>query len=288
MVAYHQPTSLDEALRLMAEKTLQVLAGGTDIYPAKATRAGWGQVGHSDILDISCIPSLRGIARVGGAWRIGALTTWTDMAHTDLPPLFDGLKAAAREVGGIQIQNRGTIAGNICNASPAADGVPGLMALDASVEITSRGNVRVAPIADFIDGYRHTTLARDEIVTAILVPDRAGRGSFLKLGARRYLVISIVVAAGVLDIAPDGIVRDARIAVGACSPVARRLTALERDLRGKNVGGSPDQLLRPEHLAELSPIDDIRASGDYRRHAALQIVRDLLASYYPGSREVAA
>lgn len=287
MVAYFQPGSLDEALRLKAQRPLQVIAGGTDIYPAKSTRAGWGSTHHADVLDISRIPGLRGIARAGSTWRIGALTTWTDIARADLPPLFDGLKAAAREVGGIQIQNRGTIAGNICNASPAADGVPCLSALDARVEIVSRGNQRIVRLEEFIDGYRHTTLAPDEIVSAILVPDGTGRGAFVKLGARRYLVISIVMAAGVLDIGEDGRIRDARIAVGACSPVARRLDDLEHELRGKTISTPPDQLVRPDQLACLAPIGDVRASGEYRRHAALQIVRDLIARYALTTREAA-
>src|SRR5690606_32984050 len=126
---------------------------------------------------------------------------------------------------------------------PAADGVPCLSALDARVEIASRGNQRTTRLADFIDGYRHTSLAADEIVTAILVPDGTGRGEFVKLGARRYLVISIVMAAGVLDISDDGRIRDARIAVGACSPVAQRLGALELELRGRPLATPIDQLV---------------------------------------------
>jgi N-methylhydantoinase B len=276
MVAYFQPDTLAEALRLKAEHPVQVLAGGTDIYPAKATRAGWGQMGHPDILDISRVPGLRGIGREGSTWRMGALTTWTDVVRADLPALFDGLKAAAREVGGIQIQNRGTIGGNICNASPAADGVPCLMALDANVEIASQDDTRIVPMTQFIDGYRHTTLAPDEIVTAILVPDAPGRGAFVKLGARRYLVISIVMAAAVLDVGGDGLIRDARIAVGACSPVAQRLPMLELDMARQPIAAAAARV-RADHVSHLSPIDDVRASGAYRRHAAVEVVRQLLS-----------
>jgi N-methylhydantoinase B len=286
MVAYHQPTSLAEALRLKAELPLKVLAGATDIYPARASRAGWGQMSHPDVLDISRVPGLRGILRGSGGWRIGTLTTWTDIAGAELPPLFDGLKAAAREIGGIQIQNRGTLGGNICNASPAADGVPCLLTLQASVEIASRGGVRVVRIAEFIDGYRHTALAPDEIVTAILVPDTTGRGAFVKLGARKHLVISIVMAAGVLDVRPDGLIRDARIAVGACSPVALRLAELEHALAGRAIADAPG-LLTAGHLALLAPIDDVRASAHYRRHAAAELVRNLLASFAAGRRAAA-
>ena len=152
-----------------------MLAGGTDVYPAKAARAGWGDMRHADILDISAVPGLRGIAEEAAGWRIGALTTWTDLIRAELPPLFDGLKLAAREVGGVQIQNRGTLVGNICTASPAGDGAPNLLALEAEVELASRPAARVVPMADFIDGYRHTACRADEIVTAILVPE-AERG----------------------------------------------------------------------------------------------------------------
>jgi len=286
MVAYHQPATLAEALRIRAEQRVTMLAGGTDVYPARAARAGWGHVHHPDVLDISRIPGLRGIARDGDIWRIGALTTWTGIARAALPPLFDGLKSAARQIGGIQVQNRGTIAGNICNASPAADGVPCLLALDAAVEIASRGGTRVVPIAEFIDGYRHTTLASDEIVTAVRVPHAEGRGAFVKLGARKYLVISIVMAAGVLDVNEDGLIRSARIAVGACSPVAQRLTALEQVLRASPLA-STGAAVRPDHLAHLSPVDDIRASAAYRRHAAVEAVRDLVAELAVPRREVA-
>src|SRR5262245_27594101 len=199
MAAYHRPTTLEDALAIRAGEDVTVLAGGTDVYPARAARVGWGDMRRGDMLDISAVPGLRGIAAEAAHWRIGALTTWTDLIHADLPALFDGLKLAAREVGGVQIQNRGTLAGNICTASPAGDGAPNLLALDASVELTSRQGRRVVAMDGFIDGYRHTQCRADEIVTALLVPKPRGpaRSRFLKLGARRYLVISIVMAAGV-------------------------------------------------------------------------------------------
>ena len=150
--------------------------------------------------------------------RIGATTTWSDIASADLPPAFDALKAAARDVGAVQIQNRGTIAGNVCNASPAADGVPPLLILDAEVELASRRGTRRLALDAFISGARSTLLAPDEVMTAVVTPLPAPtmRSAFFKLGARRYLVISIVIVAVALDVV-EGIVRDARIAVGACS-----------------------------------------------------------------------
>jgi hypothetical protein len=148
MLAYHRPATLDDALAIRAGEDVVVLAGGTDVYPAKAARAGWGDMRQPDILDISAVAGLRGIAEDAIGWRIGALTTWTDLIRAGLPPLFDGLKLAAREVGGVQIQNRGTLAGNICTASPAGDGAPNLLVLDAGVELASRQGRRVVPIRD--------------------------------------------------------------------------------------------------------------------------------------------
>jgi N-methylhydantoinase B len=287
MPAYHRPRSLDEALAIRAAGPVTVLAGGTDVYPAKAARAGWGDTRQADILDISALGGLRGIKEEAHHWRIGALTTWTDIIEAKLPARFDGLKLAAREVGGLQIQNRGTLAGNICTASPAGDGAPNLLALDARVELTSHEGRRVVPMAGFIDGYRRTVCRTDEIVTGLLVPkgSDAGRGHFLKLGARKYLVISIVMAAGVVEADEAGRIVAARIAVGACSPVAQRLPALEAMLVGRPVATAPD-FVDAEHLACLAPIDDIRGSAAYRRHAALTLTRDLLAQLAdsPGRR----
>lgn len=288
MAAYYRPATLDEALTLRASADMMPIAGGTDVYPAKAARAGWGDMRHRDVLDISRINELRGIAEQNDYWRIGALTTWSELVAANLPPLFDGLKLAAREVGGVQIQNRGTIAGNLCTASPAGDGLPNLFALDAEIELASTGGRRRVAICDFLTGYRQTACRADEIVTAILVPKPAGttRSHFLKLGARRYLVISIVMAAGVIETTPDGRVALARIAIGACSPVPQRLTELEAALQGQSLAAAAG-IAQAKHVAHLAPIGDIRASADYRRHAALTLTRDLLSDLAATTRRAA-
>ncbi len=217
MAVYLRPHHLEEALAALA-RPHTVLAGGTDFYPARVGRAI-----DEDVLDIGGIAALRGIMVDDSGWRLGATTTWSELIEADLPPLFDGLKQAAREIGGRQIQNAGTLAGNLCNASPAADGVPCLLTLDAEVEIAGPAGRRVLPLRQFITGTRRTALAPDELTVAIHVPRprHQARGAFLKLGARRYLVISIAMAAAVLETG-DGRVASARIAVGACSPVAER------------------------------------------------------------------
>lgn len=270
MSAYARPSRIDDALELLARGGQTLLAGGTDFYPARV-----GKPLPSRVLDLGGLRELRGITEEPGHWRIGAMTTWSELIEAKLSPLFDCLKMAAREIGGRQIQNAGTLAGNLCNASPAADGVPPLLALDASVEVAGLGSRRSVPLGEFIIGPRRTALEPGELVTAIRVPKprHAARSAFLKLGARRYLVISIAMVAAVIE--RDGrAVTSARVAAGACSPVARRLPQLERDLlRG-------DFRVRPEHLAPLAPIDDVRGSARYRRESVavlLQRLLDLLA-----------
>ena len=252
-----------------------VLAGGTDFYPARV-----GRTIVEDVLDIGAIPVLRGISVIPTGWRLGATTTWSEFLGADLPPLFDGLKQAAREVGGRQIQNAGTLAGNLCNASPAADGVPCLLALDAEIEIASSAATRRVPLDKFITGVRRTALAPSELVVAIHVPKpaREARSAFVKLGARRYLVISIAMAAATLEIA-EGRIAAARIAVGACSAVAQRLPALETALAGAPFDGQLADRIDSAHLAPLAPIDDVRGSAGYRSEAALVLLRRLLAGF---------
>ncbi|MES1151355.1 MAG: xanthine dehydrogenase family protein subunit M [Dongia sp.] len=269
---YAQPTRLDEALDLAARYQPRILAGGTDVM------VGAGVDLAGPVLDITRIPEIKGIAVGADAVTIGAGATWTDLLRADLPGGFAGLKAAAREVGSVQIQNRATIAGNLCNASPAADGVPPLLTLDAEIEIRSSGGKRHVPLTDFITGNRRTRLETGELVTAIRIPKRLAeaRSSFVKLGSRRYLVISIVSAAALLRTDASGTVEEARIAVGACSAVPRRLPAIEAALAGRMLSDRLLPRIEAQHMTDLSPIDDVRATADYRRDAAVQVVRQAL------------
>lgn len=269
MPSYARPTRMDEALAILARGGRTILAGGTDFYPSRVDTAP-----RDDVLDVTALADLRGIEERAADWRFGAAATWTEVIEAKLPPLFDCLKLAAREVGGMQIQNSGTVAGNICNASPAADGVPALLALDAQVEVAIAGGKRKLSLDRFILGPRRTALRPGELVTAIIVPKpaHAARSDFLKLGARKYLVISIAMVACVLEVR-DGIVHAARIAVGSCSPVAVRLPELEQALAGNPLDRNLPELAGPEHLRGLKPIDDVRASADYRKSAALTLIR---------------
>lgn len=258
---------------VLADRQAQVLAGGTDFYPALGDRPAQGAV-----LDVSRLGELRAVSVEQDRIRIGGLTTWSDILRAPLPRCFEALKSAAREVGSVQIQNRGTVAGNLCNASPAADGVPPLLALDAEVELTSRAGTRRVALAEFIIGNRKTARRGNELLTAVLVPRalESAASAFLKLGARRYLVISIAMVAAV--VLPDAVgrVAEARIAVGSCSAVAQRLVALERELVGAEISNGFDGRMRREHLQPLSPIDDVRATAEYRMDAARTLVERAL------------
>ncbi len=272
---YFRPRTLHEAVDALAHSGGQILAGGTDFFPALGERPV-----TVPVVDISGLAELRGVSTGPNYFSIGGLTSWTELLRAPLPRCFDALKAAAREVGSVQIQNRGTVAGNLCNASPAADGVPPLLALDAEVELASQRGTRRVPLKEFIVGNRRTVRQPDEMLARILVPrglDDAG-SVFLKLGSRRYLVISIVMVAAVVKIDDAGTVAQARIAVGSCSAVAQRLLELERRLAGQPADGGLSNLVLPEHFSSLTPIDDVRATANYRLDAAMTLVRRALVA----------
>lgn len=268
MSVYLRPASLSAALGALASARYTVLAGGTDFYPARVGRAI-----DEAVLDITAVASLRGVHNEPGQLRIGAITTWTDILEARLPRWADALSLVAREVGGVQIQNAGTVAGNICNASPAADGVPALLALDAVVEIAGPRGVRTIALDRFIRGPRTTALAPDELVTALLLPakDARSRSTFLKLGTRRYLVISIVMVAVTIELDPAERIVRAAIAVGAASAVARRLPLLEARLAGMTISQAAREVQAGD-FDGLSPLDDVRATAAYRLAAAREIV----------------
>lgn len=269
-MGYQRPESVSDALSALAGGA-SVIAGGTDWYPARL-----GRPMPHDILDITGLPGFAGIVPEDGGWRIGAATTWTQVLRADLPPAFDGLKAAAREVGSVQIQNAGTVGGNLCNASPAADGMPPLLTLDAEVRVVGPEGTRDVALAAFVTGVRQTDLRAGELVQSLFIPDPGGAGSsFVKLGARKYLVISIVMVAALVRM-EAGVIAESRVAVGACSPVARRLTGLEAALAGRALAEIGD-LVTPESLSGLAPIADVRGSAEYRMEAVAELVRRAIA-----------
>jgi CO/xanthine dehydrogenase FAD-binding subunit len=267
MPEFARPSTLPEALRLLDRGDWRLLAGGTDLYP------GAGSCLTGAVLDLSGVAGLSGIVEANDL-RIGAATSWACIAKADLPPALHALQAAARMVGGRQVQVAGTIGGNLCNASPAADGVPPLLVLHAEVELQSLAGVRRLPLSDFLLGPRRTALMPGEILAAIIVPQGAlaGRSAFVKLGARSHLVISIAMVAARI-VVDQGRVAKAAIAVGSCSAVAQRLPAVEAGFIGAPVSSALDLIYRADVVEALSPIDDVRGTADYRQVAAVELVR---------------
>ena len=271
--AYFAPLDLEGALEVMRAEQPVIVAGGTDFFPAQ----GRAPV-KRPILDITRVPALRGLSWKDDWLRIGAATTWTDVLRADLPPAFDALKAAAREVGSIQIQNAGTLAGNLCNASPAADGVPPLLTLEAEVELAASDGTRRMPLEAFLKGPRQTALKEVELLVALHIPRPPAHttSAFEKLGARKYLVISIAMTSVLIGLDEEGKINIARIAVGSCAPVAKRLRTLEAELIGTRPGALQ---ITAAHLSELAPISDVRADDTYRLEAVPhQITRAIRAA----------
>ena len=287
---YERPLDLDAALHRLAQGGWTPLAGGTDFYPARV-----GRPVRESLLDLSALQQLRGVTGCDDdgvpGWRIGALTTWSDIARMPPDPALTALQQAAREVGGIQIQNQGTVGGNLCNASPAADGVPALLALDAEVELASMRGRRRLPLAGFVLGNRRTAIAPDELLVAVIVPRRSPRACsrFLKLGHRRYLVISIAMVAIALDFDDRDRLSHCAVAVGACSAAALRLPALERAMRAapRTQLSRRFDALDAAVFAPLAPIDDVRGSAAYRREAAVELVRRVFAEFAGVATEAA-
>jgi CO/xanthine dehydrogenase FAD-binding subunit len=274
---------LPQALQLLAAGGWRVLAGGTDLYP------GAGAQLSGPILDLTGLPGLVGFSGglgVEGGLRIGAATSWADIAMADLPDALRALQQAARSVGGRQVQVAGTLGGNLCNGSPAADGVPPLLALMAEVEIASTQGLRRLPLGDFLQGPRRTALAPGEMLVAVILPEAAlrGRSAFAKLGARSHLVISIAMVAARL-VVDGGRVAEAAVAVGACSPVALRLPRVEAALTGAPTAKVIGRVQATDVTAALAPIDDVRATAAYRCEAATELVRRAVAECLEGIRQ---
>ena len=284
-MSYQRPEQLKDALNCLALGGFCIAAGCTDLFPATDNRQLLGK-----IVDITAIKALRGIVEDESNFKIGSATTWSDIIAADLPPAFHHLKQAAREVGSVQIQNAATLGGNLCNASPAADGVPALLVLDAQVELQSASDRRIMPLAEFINGPRQTALKSGELLTGIIIPksSTAGRSLFLKLGARKYLVISIAMVAARLSV-ENGIIADAALAVGSCSAVATRLPDVEKSLVGKSIEDPTTQHVSDEFVQHhIDPISDARSDAAYRRIAARELITRAVAELLEAERLQAA
>jgi xanthine dehydrogenase small subunit len=260
--------TLDEALDALAETpSLVPLAGCTDIYVG----LNFGTLKATSFLDVWGVPELRGISVVDDALRFGALCTHSDVVRSaDVQQRLPMLAAACREIGGVQIQNRGTLGGNIANASPAGDTLPVLAAADAVLVLAHRAGGRRVPLVDFYTGYRATVLRPGELIAAIEVPRVDGAQWFRKVGTRAAQAIAKVVLAGVRGPAP-------RLAIGSVAPTVLRLQRTEAAIAA---GADDDAVVRVLD-SEIAPIDDIRSTAQYRRRVAANLLRRFLRETAP-------
>jgi xanthine dehydrogenase small subunit len=254
------PRSLKQALHILKhERSVTPMAGCTDLYVS----LNFGTLAATRFLNLWRLDALRPIERRNGRLSIGALATYTDILRSPLVRRsLPMLAAAAREVGGVQIQNRGTIGGNIANGSPAGDTLPVLAAADAFVILQSAEGMREVPFTSFYTGYRRTVMRPDELVVAIEVPPVPGGQWFRKVGTRAAQAISKVVMAAVGGDAP-------RLAIGSVAPTVLRLRRTEAALAGRARIREAQDIL----LEEITPIDDVRSTADYRRQVAANLLR---------------
>ena len=269
---YLQPEKLETALEQINSDNFTIAAGCTDLLPATDKNIISG-----NILDISKISSLKGISVDKEFRRIGSTTTWSEILNSNLPECYQMLRECSREIGSIQIQNSGTIGGNLCNASPAADSVPCLLSLNASVELTSINKKRVLPLGKFINGSRKTEIKKNEILTSILIPKNNEKGisNFLKIGARKYLIISITMIACRVEVNKN-LIDSISLSIGSCSEVAKRITSIEGLLVGKKLENKTIENLDLNSMTELSPITDIRSDKKYREEASKVLIKQTL------------
>jgi len=254
-----QPRSLADALRMLRDEgPLTPLAGCTDLYVS----LNFGTLRPQRFLDLWGLRELRSIRVRGEILSIGALSTFTDIIRSrDVNRRLPMLVAAAREVGGAQIQNRGTIGGNVANASPAGDSLPVLAAAEAIVVLRSASGTRRVDFGSFYTGYRTSVARTDELIVALEVPRVHGRQWFRKVGTRAAQSISKVVMAGVGG-------REPRLAVGSVAPTVLRLRKTEAALAARATSAETGRVL----LSEMAPIDDVRSTADYRRRVAVNLL----------------
>jgi CO/xanthine dehydrogenase FAD-binding subunit len=250
-----EPRSLQEALAMLRDEgPLVPLAGCTDVY----VNLNFGTVPQKKFLNLWGLEELGGIRMRGGMLSIGALATYSEIIRSALVrrglPI---LAAASREIGGAQIQNRGTLGGNIANGSPAGDTLPVLAVAEAVLVLESAGETRRVPFNGFYTGYRKNVLRADELIAAVEIPPLAGRQWFRKVGTRAAQAISKIVMAAVRSEAP-------RIALGSVAPTVIRLPETEAML----ARGGPIEEARAALEREIRPIDDLRSTAEYRRRVA--------------------
>ena len=270
------PATLAEAYGLLAGGPLTPIAGGTDVM-VRIT----GEIGTlpARMLDISRLEALEGISLELGHLVLGARTTYTEIRRSALcREHLPALVEAAATIGAAQIQNRGTLGGNIANASPAGDTLPVLLATDALFDLGSHRGERTVPAADFFTAYRETALAPDELILRIRIPLAGGRETrFRKVGTRRAQAISkVVMAVSWRAHGPAAGWSDVRVALGSVAATPIRAAAAEAALEGARPNPEAADAASEALVGELAPIDDVRSTADYRRVVAARILHRIV------------
>jgi len=268
------PGTLNATLEILAQDdgVWRPFAGGTDLMVLLEA----GKLPHKNYLNIWNLPELRGIEVTDAYVSLGALTTYTEVqSHEILRAEFPMLCQAAQETGGIAIQNRGTLGGNIVNASPAADSPPALLAYDAELELVSKDGERRIPYFKFHSGYKQMDIRPDELLRAIRLPRATNQLThyYRKVGTRKAQAISKVCFAAVGSMA-DGKIESVRIALGSIAPIPLRCVRTENALRNQTIDSVA--AAREALASEISPIDDLRSTRDYRLRVSLNLLEDFI------------
>ena len=271
------PRTLAEALELLRDEpgVWRPFAGGTDLMVLLEA----GKLEHRKFFSIHHLAELRGVSESDGHVRVGALTTYTDVRRSELLGRhFPMMGQAARETGGIAIQNRGTVGGNIANASPAADTPPALLVYDARVELVSAAGTRRVPYAEFHTGYKQTVMRADELIAGVVLPRPAegARHFYRKVGTRRAQAISKVCFAALAEVEGDTL-GAVRVALGSVAPVVLRCQRTEGALGGRRLDAELLKAAAEELAREITPIDDVRSTARYRTRVAQNLLMEFLS-----------
>jgi CO/xanthine dehydrogenase FAD-binding subunit len=272
------PGALADALNLLADEPgiWRPFAGGTDLMVLFEA----GRLTHRKFINIWNLSELRGIEVRPEYVALGALTTYTEVqANEVLQQEFPMLCRAASETGGLAIQNRGTLGGNIANASPAGDSPPALLVYDAELELVSAGGSRLVPYNGFHTGYKQMAMRADELIKSIRLPRtrEPWRQYYRKVGTRKAQAISKICFAGIAQL-DGGNIKDVRIALGSVAPTPLRCSKTEEALRNRKFDANSVSAAREELAREIAPIDDIRSTANYRLQVALNVLEEFLTN----------
>jgi carbon-monoxide dehydrogenase medium subunit len=272
---YHRPATITELKEQLSQPGARLIAGGTDILPQMRQ----GKFSAPVLVDTSGIDSLRFIEDRGNEIHIGALTTHQEIVNSPLlTNVNPALVAGAKSVGCVQTRNRGTLGGNIANASPAADTIPPLLIYKSSLLIQSLSDERLVSLDEFILGPGETNLKPGEFIHSIIFSPLSGKwgSGYLKLGKRNRMSIAVVNAAAGVIVSDTGEIKDVRLAVGAAAPKVVRCRKIETDLKGKKATSALFERVTELCQAELEPITDVRSTNSYRTHSAGVLLRRVL------------